>query len=56
MRSSVPDLRIVPVEAIDLPHCPARRVLGDIGALAESMNDYGLQQPIGVIATAERDS
>jgi ParB/RepB/Spo0J family partition protein len=50
----LPDLRHVPLEAIDLPRRPARRFLGDVAALAESMHDYGLQQPIAVRANGKR--
>ena len=44
----------IPIDGIDLPRRPARRFLGDIPALAESMNDYGLQQPISVRADGAR--
>jgi ParB family chromosome partitioning protein len=44
----------IPLDRIDLPRRPARRFLGDIAALAESMQDYGLQQPISVRADGER--
>jgi ParB family chromosome partitioning protein len=44
----------IPVDRIDVPGRPARRVLGDIAALAESMQDYGLQQPISVRAVGDR--
>jgi ParB/RepB/Spo0J family partition protein len=44
----------IPVDRIDVPGRPARRLLGDIAALAESMQDYGLQQPISVRAVGDR--
>jgi len=44
----------IPVDGIDVPHRPTRRMLGDIAALAESMQDYGLQQPISVRKVGER--
>jgi ParB family chromosome partitioning protein len=44
----------IPIDRIDLPGRPTRRVLGDIAALAESMQDYGLQQPISVRAVGDR--
>ena len=47
-------LQLLPLDRIDLPRRPARRFLGDIAALAESMHDYGLQQPISVRATGDR--
>jgi ParB family chromosome partitioning protein len=47
-------LQQIDVERIDLPRRPARRMLGDIPALAESMQDYGLQQPISVRANGDR--
>ena len=47
-------LQRISVDRIDLPPRPARRFLGDIAALAESMQDYGLQQPISVRAEGER--
>lgn len=50
----MPELRLVEVQAIDIQRRPARRFLGDIAALAESMQDYGLQQPISVRADGER--
>ena len=46
----------IPIDRIDLPRRPARRFLGDIPALAESMNDYGLQQPISVRSDGPRFS
>jgi ParB family chromosome partitioning protein len=42
------------VDCIDVPGKPTRRMLGDIAALAESMQDYGLQQPISVRAVGDR--
>jgi ParB family transcriptional regulator, chromosome partitioning protein len=42
------DLRQIPLDRIDLPRRPARRFLGDIPALADSIQQYGLQQPISV--------
>jgi ParB/RepB/Spo0J family partition protein len=50
----VAELREVAVELIDVPRNPARRLLGDIQALAESMHDYGLQQPISVRSDGQR--
>jgi ParB/RepB/Spo0J family partition protein len=47
-------LQRISINRIDLPPRPARRFLGDIAALAESMQDYGLQQPISVRAEGER--
>jgi ParB/RepB/Spo0J family partition protein len=47
-------LQRISVDRIDLPPRPARRFLGDIAALAESMQDYGLQQPISVRAEGTR--
>jgi ParB family chromosome partitioning protein len=44
----------IPVDRIDVPGRPTRRMLGDIAALAESMQDYGLQQPISVRAVGDR--
>jgi ParB family transcriptional regulator, chromosome partitioning protein len=44
----VVDVHQVPLERIETPGRPARRFLGDIAALAESMQDFGLQQPISV--------
>ena len=41
-------LRQIPIDRIQVPGQPARRFLGDIAALAGSMQDYGLQQPISV--------
>jgi ParB/RepB/Spo0J family partition protein len=38
----------IPLDQIDVPKRPPRRFLGDIASLAESMQDYGLQQPISV--------
>ncbi len=48
------ELRQIPVERITTPRRPARRFLGDIAALAESMQDFGLQQPISVRADGDR--
>jgi ParB family chromosome partitioning protein len=44
----------IPVDHIDLPGRPARRFMGDIAALAASMQDYGLQQPISVRGNGDR--
>jgi len=44
----VAELREISTQNVDLPRRPARRFLGDIGSLAESMQEYGLQQPISV--------
>jgi ParB family chromosome partitioning protein len=44
----------IPIDRIDVPGRPTRRQLGDIDALAESMRDYGLQQPISVRAVGDR--
>jgi ParB/RepB/Spo0J family partition protein len=48
------DLRQISVDSIDVPRRPARRFMGDIAALAESMQEYGLQQPICVRADGNR--
>jgi ParB family chromosome partitioning protein len=48
------ELREIPVERITTPRRPARKFLGDIAALAESMQDFGLQQPISVRADGDR--
>src|ERR1700737_2461689 len=48
------ELRQISVDKVDLPRRPARRFMGDIAALAESMQDYGLQQPISVRADGDR--
>ena len=50
----VVELRDIPVACIEMPRRPARRFLGDIAGLAESMQDFGLQQPISVRADGER--
>jgi ParB family transcriptional regulator, chromosome partitioning protein len=42
------ELREIPLEQIDTPRTPVRRFLGDIASLADSMQEYGLQQPISV--------
>jgi ParB family transcriptional regulator, chromosome partitioning protein len=47
-------LEDIAIDQIDLPRQPARRFLGDIATLAESMQDYGLQQPISVRAQGKR--
>lgn len=47
-------LRQIPLDRVEVPPRPARRQLGDIAALAESMQDYGLQQPISVRAVGDR--
>ena len=44
----------VPIDLIELPARPTRRFLGDVASLAESMRDFGLQQPISVRAEGER--
>jgi ParB/RepB/Spo0J family partition protein len=44
----------IAVDRIDVPPRPARRMLGDIASLADSMQDYGLQHPISVRASADR--
>ncbi|MDQ6674854.1 MAG: ParB/RepB/Spo0J family partition protein [Chloroflexota bacterium] len=44
----------VPTDRIDIPARPARRFLGDLAALADSMQAYGLQQPISVRAEGGR--
>ncbi|MBV9169398.1 MAG: ParB/RepB/Spo0J family partition protein [Chloroflexi bacterium] len=49
-----PVLQLIPVDRVDLPRRPARHFLGDVAALAESMRDYGLQQPISVRADGDR--
>ena len=48
------ELREIALTCIDLPRRPARRFLGDIPALAESLQDYGLQQPISVREAGDR--
>jgi ParB/RepB/Spo0J family partition protein len=48
-----PELRSIPLEAIQEPARPVRRALGDLAALAETMRDYGLQQPISLRAVSE---
>jgi ParB family chromosome partitioning protein len=48
------ELRQIPIDRIDVPPRPPRRFMGDIAALAESMQDYGLQQPIAVRADPNR--
>ncbi|MBV9325895.1 MAG: ParB/RepB/Spo0J family partition protein [Chloroflexi bacterium] len=53
-RARLPELRYVPLAAIDVPRRPVRRALGDISGLAESMDDYGLQQPISVRVVGDR--
>ena len=50
----LPELRYIPLAAVDVARQPVRRALGDISGLAESMQDYGLQQPISVLAVGER--
>jgi ParB family transcriptional regulator, chromosome partitioning protein len=52
----IAELRQIAVDLIDVPKNPARRYLGDISALAESMQEYGLQQPISVRADGQRFS
>jgi ParB/RepB/Spo0J family partition protein len=47
-------VQLIPIDRIDTPSRPARRLLGDIAALADSMQDYGLQQPISVRASGDR--
>jgi ParB family chromosome partitioning protein len=48
------ELRRIPVDQIITSRRPARRFLGDIAALAESMQDFGLQQPISVRTDGDR--
>jgi ParB/RepB/Spo0J family partition protein len=50
----LPELRYIPLAAIDVPRRPVRRKLGAISELAESMHEYGLQQPISVRAVGKR--
>lgn len=50
----LPELRYIPLAAVEVPHRPVRRELGPIAELAESMQDYGLQQPISVRAVGDR--
>jgi ParB/RepB/Spo0J family partition protein len=52
--ASMLELREIPVDRIGTPRRPARRFLGDIAALAESMHDFGLQQPISVRVAGDR--
>ncbi len=47
-------LREIRLDAVELPRRPARRFLGDIAALADSMQDFGLQQPITVRTEGDR--
>src|SRR4051812_11052203 len=47
-------LHEISTDLIDVPPRPARRALGDIASLADSMQDYGLQQPIAVRASGKR--
>jgi ParB/RepB/Spo0J family partition protein len=47
-------VRELPLERVDTPRRPARRFLGDVAALAESMQDFGLQQPISVRVNGDR--
>jgi ParB/RepB/Spo0J family partition protein len=49
-----PELQHIPLVAIRTPRRPPRRHLGDIAALAESMQEYGLQQPISVRVEGDR--
>jgi ParB/RepB/Spo0J family partition protein len=42
------ELREIPLDQVDISRRPVRRFLGDIAALADSMQEYGLQQPISV--------
>src|SRR5690242_13867935 len=42
------ELREIALDQIDTSRRPVRRFLGDIAALADSMQEYGLQQPISV--------
>jgi ParB family transcriptional regulator, chromosome partitioning protein len=48
------ELQHIPLAKIDEPASPPRRLMGDLAALAESMQEYGLQQPISVRSTGER--
>ena len=48
------EVRQISVACIQTPRQPARRFLGDIAALAESMQDFGLQQPISVRADGDQ--
>jgi len=52
--ATVAELREIPVDKIDVSSRPARRFLGDVAALAESMQEYGLQQPISVRVNGDR--
>jgi ParB family chromosome partitioning protein len=52
--AQVAELREVALPLIDLPRRPARRFLGDIASLADSMQEYGLQQPITVRQVGDR--
>ena len=47
-------VRRIQIDRIQTPRSPVRRFLGDIAALAESMQDFGLQQPISVRADGDR--
>src|SRR4051794_31711003 len=42
------ELRQVAIAEIEEPAQPVRRDFGDLAALADSMQEYGLQQPIAV--------
>src|SRR3712207_961261 len=50
----LPELRLIPLEQIDTPRRPIRRLLGDVASLAESMQQYGLQQPVSLRTAGER--
>jgi ParB family chromosome partitioning protein len=51
--ATVAELREIRIDKVDVSTRPARRFLGDIAALAESMQEYGLQQPISVRASGD---
>jgi ParB/RepB/Spo0J family partition protein len=52
--NSLVELREIRIDLIETPRRPVRRFLGDVAALAESMQDFGLQQPISVRVDGNR--
>jgi ParB/RepB/Spo0J family partition protein len=52
--SPLVELRQIALERISPQQRPPRRSLGDIAGLAESMREYGLQQPIAVRVDGDR--
>src|ERR1051325_3711793 len=53
-RMPLAELREIRLDQIDTPRRPVRRFLGDIASLADSMQEYGLQQPISVREVGRR--